>query len=299
MDAHRKRKLVDERRQRVTSSEDVRRSYDAIAEEYARRMFHELVGKPLDRQLLDRFADAVRGSGRVADVGCGPGHVARYLRERGVDVVGLDLSPQMVRIAKRLNPSIEFVVADMLALAVCEASWAGAVSFYSLIHLTGSQLQEALRQLRWALRPRAPLLIGVHRGDETRHIEEWWGHRVALDGVFFETYAFVAEVEAAGFRVEEAIERPPYKGLEVETERMYVYAHAHAARPPNRDSARDLATKRPGPNHRAFRQVEDPGICSRIAFSGRLGIDARMTFVAVDAAAHVAVSKKAASEVQR
>ncbi len=278
MDAHRKWKLVDERRQRVTSSEDVRRSYDAIAEEYARRMFHELVGKPLDRQLLDRFADAVRGSGRVADVGCGPGHVARYLRERGVDVVGLDLSPQMVRIAKRLNPSIEFVVTDMLALAVCEASWAGAVSFYSLIHLTGSQLQEALRQLRWALRPRAPLLIGVHRGDETRHIEEL--------------------VEAAGFRVEEAIERPPYKGLEVETERMYVYAHAHAARPPNRDSARDLATKRPGPNHRAFRQVEDPGICSRIAFSGRLGIDARMTFVAVDAAAHVAVSRKAGSEVQ-
>jgi SAM-dependent methyltransferase len=211
---------------RMSSSEDVRRSYDEVADEYARRIFDELAGKPLDRQLLDRFADEARGSGRVADVGCGPGHVARYLHERGIKVVGLDLSPKMVEIAKRLSPGIEFIVADMLDLALYKASWAGAVSFYSLIHLTGSQLQEALCQLRSTLRPQAPLLIGVHKGTETRHIDEWWGHHVSLDGVFFETAALVREVEAAGFRVEDAIERPPYKGLELETERLYVYAHA-------------------------------------------------------------------------
>jgi hypothetical protein len=68
----------------MSSSEDVRRSYDEVANEYARRMFDELAGKPVDRQLLDRFADETRGSGFVADVGCGPGHVARYLHERGI-----------------------------------------------------------------------------------------------------------------------------------------------------------------------------------------------------------------------
>jgi hypothetical protein len=41
---------------RMSSSEDVRRSYDEVADEYARRIFDELAGKPLDRQLLDRFA---------------------------------------------------------------------------------------------------------------------------------------------------------------------------------------------------------------------------------------------------
>ena len=67
----------------------LRRTYDAVTDEYVRRIYNELDGKPLDRSLLDRFADAVRDVGQVGDVGCGPGQVARYLHERGVTVVGI------------------------------------------------------------------------------------------------------------------------------------------------------------------------------------------------------------------
>ena len=58
---------------------DYQSSYDLVADEYARRVFDELQQKPLDRQLLDRFAARVRNAGPVCDVGCGPGHVARLL----------------------------------------------------------------------------------------------------------------------------------------------------------------------------------------------------------------------------
>lgn len=60
----------------------IRESYDALAATYTERIFGELAGKPLDRHLLNRFAEDVRGRGLVADVGCGPGHVARYLHEQ-------------------------------------------------------------------------------------------------------------------------------------------------------------------------------------------------------------------------
>ena len=50
----------------------------------------------MDRQLLDRFADSVRGAGVVCDLGCGPGQVARYLQERGLPVCGVDLSLGMI-----------------------------------------------------------------------------------------------------------------------------------------------------------------------------------------------------------
>ena len=75
---------------------DYQTSYDQVADQYVRRIFDELQHKPLDRQLLDRFAASVRDVGPACDMGCGPGHVARYLHEHGVQVCGVDLSPAMV-----------------------------------------------------------------------------------------------------------------------------------------------------------------------------------------------------------
>jgi hypothetical protein len=87
---------------------DTQTSYDKVAEEYVQRIFDELQHKPLDRELLDRLIVDVQGLGPICDLGCGPGHVARYLHERGADVVGVDLSPGMVEQARRLNPGIPF-----------------------------------------------------------------------------------------------------------------------------------------------------------------------------------------------
>ena len=70
----------------------IRRSYDRVAEEYAERFLRELASKPLDRAILDVFAEAMRGRGPVLDIGCGPGQVARYLFDRGAAVEGVDLS---------------------------------------------------------------------------------------------------------------------------------------------------------------------------------------------------------------
>ena len=60
------------------------RSYDRVAAEYAAQLAGELAHKPFDREWLDRFAARVRGRGLACDVGCGPGHVARYLNDQGV-----------------------------------------------------------------------------------------------------------------------------------------------------------------------------------------------------------------------
>ena len=48
---------------------------------------------PFDRRMLDQLAAAVRGRGQVCDLGCGPGHIARYLCAQGAGALGVDLSP--------------------------------------------------------------------------------------------------------------------------------------------------------------------------------------------------------------
>src|SRR5262245_47058153 len=139
-------------------------SYDAVADEYVRRIYDELAGKPLDRELLDRLAEGAKGLGPICDLGCGPGQVARYLHERGAEVCGVDISPGMIERARELNPGIRFEQGDMTALAVPDDSWGGIAAFYSIIHVPRPDVTRALRELRRVLVPRGLLLVSFHMG---------------------------------------------------------------------------------------------------------------------------------------
>jgi SAM-dependent methyltransferase len=202
---------------------DVSASYDRVADEYVRRIYDELRHKPLDRELLDRFAARMRG-GIACDLGCGPGQVARYLHERGVEVCGVDLSPGMVEQARRLNPSIEFRRGDLMALDVPDGAWTGVAAFYSIIHTPRSDVIRALREIRRVLRPGGLLLLAFHLGDEIIHLDEWWGQRVSVDFFFFRCEEMAGYLRAANFEVEEIIEREPYAEVEHPSRRAYIFA---------------------------------------------------------------------------
>src|SRR5580704_8216830 len=75
---------------------DIVASYDTVAEQYAADYYDELSRKPFDRELLTKFAGLMPNEGQVADIGCGPGHVARYVADLGVNAIGVDLSRSMV-----------------------------------------------------------------------------------------------------------------------------------------------------------------------------------------------------------
>jgi SAM-dependent methyltransferase len=204
--------------------EEYRTSYDRIADEYVRRFYDELQHKPLDRKLLDRFAAAVRGVGPVCDMGCGPGHVTRYLHEQGAEVCGIDLSPKMVERARELNPGIEFRTGDMVTLGIADAAWAGIVAFYSLIHIRRDEMVRTLSELRRVLRSGGLLLLAFHIGGETMHLDEMWGHPVCVDFFFFQPAEMAGFLGVAGFQIEEMIEREPYPEVEHQSRRAYIFA---------------------------------------------------------------------------
>jgi SAM-dependent methyltransferase len=206
--------------------ESIRASYDSVAAAYVEHLYSELAQKPLDRHLLNRFAEEVRDRGTAGDLGCGPGHVARYLHDQGVRMLGLDLSPEMVRWATQLNPDIAFRVGDLRALDLPDASLAGIVAFYSLIHLDPAELGTALRELRRVLAPRGVLLVSFHVGDHTHHVDELFGQAVSLDFHFLLPGAVTAALHAAGFLVTESVEREPYEDAEYPSRRCYLFARA-------------------------------------------------------------------------
>lgn len=204
---------------------DLHSNYDPVAENYAGHYGDELARKPFDRAMLDVLAEKVGGLGVVCDLGCGPGQVARYLHGRGVEACGVDLSPEMVKQAQRLNPDIPFRQGNMLSLTeVSDNTYGGVAAFYSIIHIPRALVVEALRELGRTLRRQGTLLLAFHIGRDVERLDEWWGKKVSLEFTLFETEEMKNYLKAAGFELEETIEREPYPELEVPTRRAYIFA---------------------------------------------------------------------------
>jgi SAM-dependent methyltransferase len=203
---------------------DIEATYDKIVDQYVAHIYDELRHKPLDRQLLDRFSSRVHGAGMSCDIGCGPGHVARYLHEQGAKICGLDLSQGMIERARHLNPGIEFQQGDLLALNVADGTWAGLVSFYSIVHIPREEVVRALCELKRVLNPGGLLLLAFHIGDDQIHRDELWGHEVSIDFLLFRPDEMAGYLRSAGFEIEEIVLRNPYPDVEHQSRRAYIFA---------------------------------------------------------------------------
>jgi SAM-dependent methyltransferase len=204
-----------------------RSSYDVVAETYASKFSDELSRKPFDREWLERFAGWCP-RGRVLDIGCGPGHVGRFLTDLGLDVIGVDLSPAMIDVARRLNPEMTFEVSDMKRLEHDDGSVVGIVAFYSLIHIARADMPAVLTELRRALMPGGKLLIAVHGGTGEITSDDFLGHQTRFAATLFERNELARLIGDAGFTVDQSAERERYD-VETHTPRIYIAATREVA----------------------------------------------------------------------
>lgn len=191
---------------------ETRTSYDTDASGYAEKVDGLLDGNPYLRASLALFADLVAeaGGGPVADVGCGPGYVTRRLNDLGADAFGIDLSPEMIAIARRDHPDLRFEVGTMTDLHLPDHSVAGVLAFWSIIHIPDHAVPGVFAQFRRVLRPGGPVLVGFHVGDRTRHrTEGYTGRRISVDSHHRRPTEIARWLREAGFTIEaELLMRP-------------------------------------------------------------------------------------------
>jgi SAM-dependent methyltransferase len=213
----------------VDHSADVaatRRSYDLVADRYATEIGDELQGKPLDRALLDTFAEVAAGA-PVLDVGCGPGHATAYLACREARAVGLDLSPMMCAVAHR-STALPYAAADMTALPIRSQALAGVLCLYAVIHLNASRRAAAYVEFARVLRPGGHALIAFHTSDadvqagQATTVTDWWGHAVELTFRFLDPVVETAALARAGLELTARCDRGPYLGVEHASQRSYL-----------------------------------------------------------------------------
>lgn len=170
----------------MESEEEARAAYDLVADDYAALLEGELEKLPLERAMLTAFVEqvAAAGGGPIADLGCGPGRVAGFLRGIGADVRGIDLSPGMIAVARRDHPGIPFEVASMADLPFGDGELAGALAWYSIIHVPQEQQDAVFAEFARVVRPEGFLLLAFQvseSGDEdVVHLRQAYGHEIDL-----------------------------------------------------------------------------------------------------------------------
>jgi ubiquinone/menaquinone biosynthesis C-methylase UbiE len=184
-------------------TEELRAAHDALAELYADRLADALDRMPAERAVLDLFCELVLAAGvgtAVADVGCGTGRLEPYLAARGLAPRGVDLSPEMVRVARRDQPGFDFDVADLRALPFGDASLAGVVAWYSLMYLAPRDRAAAFGELARVVAPGGYLVTAFKAGDgELRRGGRSTGLGVEFDLYYLSPAELEQQLAAAGF----------------------------------------------------------------------------------------------------
>lgn len=198
-------------------------AYEAAAAAYSEALLDELIGKPFDVWLLERIAAGADGP--VLDLGCGPGQIAAFLADTGVEVHGMDASAAMVEQARANFGDLDFGVGrfHQVLRPRDAAAWGAIVAWYAFVHLAPSELAPTLRTVGATLRPGGTLALAVHLGDGVIHADDLFGVPVDLDVVGHDRDQVLAAVAEAGLEVAEWYVRSPVPE-EAQTVRLYVLA---------------------------------------------------------------------------
>jgi SAM-dependent methyltransferase len=119
-------------------------AFEAAGWEKAASEYDRFFG-PITARVAEPLLDAARvgPATRVLDVATGPGYVAARAAERGAVAVGVDISEQMVLLARTLHPAIDFQQGDVGRLAFGGDSFDAVVGNFALPHLVAPELAVA------------------------------------------------------------------------------------------------------------------------------------------------------------
>jgi ubiquinone/menaquinone biosynthesis C-methylase UbiE len=210
--------------------ESARAVYNSGAESYVQFVGTEIGSAtegPIDQSLLLAFVELVRRGAvlRVADVGCGPGRVAAFMAARGLQAVGVDVSQELLSIARDAHPDIWFDEGRLDALPIEDGVLGGAVFWYSIIYTPPGQLGEAFAELSRVLMPGGQVLLAFQAGSgesvlRTTVVD---GTRVSLTSYRHSVQDVARRLEDAGLPVYATAQREPELGHET-TPQAFVFA---------------------------------------------------------------------------
>lgn len=164
------------------SSNEVAEYYENIAATYDESRFNNSYGRFVDaeeRRLLDRLIDVTMPTQRL-EIACGTGRLTGYATH------GLDVSENMMSLARQRHPQVEFRLASATDTGYDDESFDLIYSFHLLMHLDEATISRIIDEAHRLLRPGGRLIVDIpshRRRSLLHHRQASWHGGTALSTI--------------------------------------------------------------------------------------------------------------------
>jgi ubiquinone/menaquinone biosynthesis C-methylase UbiE len=202
----------------------IRKAYNKAAIQYGESFYYELYFKHLDVKLLDLFCERVNPEMPICEIGCGPGEISAYLKYKGLNLTGIDISEEMIRIARQLNPHIDFRIGDVFDLQIPDDYFSGVLAPFLFVNYELQEIRKAFLEIHRVLCRDGLFYLSFHAGSERIASNDFLVENNPLEFIFLDVEEIVRILDECGFETIEWIIRSPYKEGESPNKRAYIFA---------------------------------------------------------------------------
>jgi 2-polyprenyl-3-methyl-5-hydroxy-6-metoxy-1,4-benzoquinol methylase len=190
---------------RIKRFQDRKKSKKAVAifDKLAMHYQNKYMNVDLYADGLDRFCDALAPNASVLELACGPGNVTRYLLDKRPDlqILGTDLAPKMIALARTNNPEARFEIMDCRDIAQLQQQYDGVVCAFCLPYLSREETVRLIADSAKKLNPGGLIYISTI---EDNYAKSGWKTGSTGDQMyqyFYEGDDLVDILKANGFEV--------------------------------------------------------------------------------------------------
>lgn len=184
--------------------------YNDIVQEYTEEFFDD----KSDEKYIDQFLQSLKGK-NVLDAGCGNGRDCKYINQKGFKVKGIDLSKEMLVIAKKMAPKVDFEVMDITNITYSDNSYDGIISNCSFFHIPVEELPKTLNSFSKILKPNGKLLLILQEGLGEAMIEEPFRKGVYIYINYFSVKQISELLLKHGFEIDSILKEESPNDLEL------------------------------------------------------------------------------------
>ena len=180
----------------LKEKEIVRKGYNEVADKYLAARNEELA----EMNLLPDFIEKIPKGGKVLDAGCGGGYPFTKKLSEYFDVIGVDISEEQIKLAKKNVPKATFECKDMTALTYPDETFDGILSYYAIIHIPREEQYEMLNNFFRMLKPKGVALLTFHSTDDKGTTDDdFFGAKMYWSG--FDAETNITNIKKIGFKI--------------------------------------------------------------------------------------------------
>lgn len=144
-------------------------TYNQLAKDYDQKTSD--FWEKMPKTFFDKFLNLTKG--KVLDVGSGPGRDGLFFKQRGLDVVCLDASEEMVKLC--LKKGLNAVVGDFKKLPFEDNLFNGVWAYTSLLHSKKEKIDQSLKEIKRVLKNDGIFGLGMMEGDNEGYRQDFKG----------------------------------------------------------------------------------------------------------------------------